>query len=128
MMSAIKPIKSELDYDGALAEIEDLMDAKADTAQGDRLAVLVALVSAYEEQHWPIDPPDPIAAIRYKMEINGLTQSDLGALLGSRSRASEILKRQRPLTLGMIRELHAKWGIPAESLLKPYRLAKTPNT
>jgi HTH-type transcriptional regulator/antitoxin HigA len=128
MMSAIKPIKSELDYDAALAEIEDLMDAKADTAQGDRLAVLVALVSAYEEQHWPIDPPDPIAAIRYKMEINGLTQSDLGALLGSRSRASEILKRQRPLTLGMIRELHAKWGIPAESLLKPYRLAKTPNT
>jgi HTH-type transcriptional regulator/antitoxin HigA len=128
MMSAIKPIKSELDYDAALAEIEGLMDAKADTAQGDKLAVLVALVSAYEEQHWPIEPPDPITAIRYKMEINGLKQSDLGALLGSRSRASEILKRQRPLTLGMIRELHAKWGIPAESLLKPYRLAKTPNT
>jgi len=124
MTTAIKPIKTESDYDAALEEIAALMDAKADTPQGDRLAVLAALVSVYEDRVWPIDPPDPIAAIRYKMEIDGLDQSDLAALLGSRSRASEVLQRRRPLTLGMIRELHAKWGIPAESLLKPYRITK----
>ncbi len=125
MTTAIKPIKTEADYDAALAEIATLMDAKADTPHGDRLAVLAALVSAYEDRVWPIDPPDPIAAIRYKMEMGGLNQSDLAALLGSRSRASEVLQRRRPLTLGMIRDLHAKWGIPAESLLKPYRLTKS---
>lgn len=125
MTTPVKPIKTEADYDAALAEIEALMDAKADTPQGDRLAVLAALVGAYEEHAWPIDPPDPIAAIRYKMEIDGLSQSDLAALLGSRSRASEVLQRRRPLTLGMIRQLHTKWGIPAESLLKPYRLTKS---
>jgi HTH-type transcriptional regulator/antitoxin HigA len=124
-MAAIKPVKTEADYDAALVEIEALMDAEPDTPQGDRLAVLAALVAAYEERVWPIDPPDPIAAIRYKMEIDGLKQSDLADLLGSRSRASEVLQRRRPLTLGMIRDLHTKWGIPAESLLKPYRLTKS---
>jgi HTH-type transcriptional regulator/antitoxin HigA len=124
-MTTTRPIKTESDYDAALAEIATLMDAKADTPQGDRLAVLVALVSAYEDGAWPIDPPDPIAAIRYKMEVDGLSQSDLASLLGSRSRASEVLQRRRPLTLSMIRELHTKWGIPAESLLKPYRLTKS---
>jgi HTH-type transcriptional regulator/antitoxin HigA len=123
--ATIKPIKTESDYEAALTEIETLMEAKPDTPEGDRLAVLAALVSAYEEQAWPIEPPDPIAAIRYKMEIDGLKQSDLAELLGSRSRASEVLQRRRPLTLGMIRDLHAKWGIPAESLLKPYRLSKS---
>ena len=125
MTTAIKPIKNESDYDAALAEIAGLMDAKADTPQGDRLAILAALVGAYEERVWPIDAPDPIAAIRYKMETDGLNQSDLAALLGSRSRASEVLQRRRPLTLGMIRDLHTKWGIPAESLLKPYRITKS---
>jgi HTH-type transcriptional regulator/antitoxin HigA len=125
MTKTIKPIKTEADYDAALAEIETLMEAEADTPEGDRLAVLAALVAAYEEQAWPIDAPDPIAAIRYKMETDGLKQSDLAAVLGSRSRASEVLQRRRPLTLGMIRDLHAKWGIPAESLLKPYRLSKS---
>jgi HTH-type transcriptional regulator/antitoxin HigA len=125
MTKTIKPIKTEADYDAALAEIETLMEAEADTPEGDRLAVLAALVAAYEEQAWPIDAPDPITAIRYKMETDGLKQSDLAAVLGSRSRASEVLQRRRPLTLGMIRDLHTKWGIPAESLLKPYRLSKS---
>jgi HTH-type transcriptional regulator/antitoxin HigA len=83
---------------------------------------LAALIEAYERKHWPIDPPDPVEAIRYCMEQQGYTQADLAALLGSRSRASEILKRKRPLTLEMVRKLHREWGIPAESLLQAYDL------
>ncbi len=114
MTTAIKPIKTEADYDGALEEIATLMDARADTPRA--IAWRSSqLVSAYEDRVWPIDPPDPIAAIHYKMEIDGLSQSDLAALLGSRSRASEVLQRRRPLTLGMIRDLHAKWGIPLKA-------------
>ncbi len=118
-MTEIKPIKTEADYDAALAEIATLMDAEPGTPEGDRLDVLVTLVEAYEAKHWPIDPPDPIVAIKLRMEQRGLTRHDLEKVLGSKSRVSEVLNRKRPLTLEMIRRLHARWGIPAESLIQP---------
>lgn len=118
-MNVIKPIKIEADYETALAEIDALMDAVPGTPEGDRLDVLVTLVEAYEAKHWRIDPPDPIAAIELRMQQKGLTRRHLEKILGSRSRVSEILNRKRPLTLEMIRRLHALWGIPAESLIQP---------
>ena len=118
-MTEIKPIKTEADYDAALAEIATLMDAEPGTPEGDRLDVLVTLVEAYEAKRWPIDPPDPIVAIKLRMEQRGLTRHDLEKVLGSKSRVSEVLNRKRPLTLEMIRRLHARWGIPAKSLIQP---------
>lgn len=115
----VKPIRVEADYDAALAEVEQLMDAKPGTRRGDRLDVLVTLIEAYEERHWRIDPPDPIDAIKLRMEQRGLTRRDLEKVLGSRGRVSEILNRRRPLTLEMIRRLHRELGIPAESLIRP---------
>jgi HTH-type transcriptional regulator/antitoxin HigA len=118
-MNAIKPIKTEADYDAALAEIDVLMDASPGTPEGDRLDILVTLVEAYEAKRWQINAPDPIAAIELRMQQRGLTRRDLEKILGSRSRVSEVLNRKRPLTLEMIRRLHALWGIPAESLIQP---------
>ncbi len=115
----VKPIRSESDYNAALEEVDELMDAKPGTRKGDRLDVLVTLLEAYEEKHWRIDPPDPIDAIKLRIEQRGLTRRDLEEVLGSRSRVSEILNRKRPLTLEMIRRLHRQLGIPAESLIKP---------
>jgi len=115
----VKPIRNESDYDAALAEVEGLMDARPGTRKGDRLDVLVTLLEAYEEKRWHIDPPDPIDAIKLRMEQRGLTRRDLEQVLGSRGRVSEILNRKRPLTLDMIRRLHRQLGIPAESLIKP---------
>lgn len=115
----VKPIRVEADYDAALAEVEQLMDAKPGTRKGDRLDVLVTLIEAYEEKHWRIDPPDPIEAIKLRMEQRGLTRRDLEKVLGSRGRVPEILNRRRPLTLEMIRRLHRELGIPAESLIRP---------
>jgi HTH-type transcriptional regulator / antitoxin HigA len=117
-MNPIKPIRTEADYDAALAEIDTLMDAELGTPQGDQLDVLVTLVEAYEAQHWRIDPPDPIEAIKLRMQQRNLTRQDLEEVLGSKSRVSEVLNRKRPLTLDMIRRLHALWGIPAESLIQ----------
>ena len=115
----IRPIKTETDYETALAEIAELMDAKPNTAGGDRLDVLVTLVQAYEEKRWRIDPPDPIEAIKLRMAHRGLTRRDLERVLGSKSRVSEILNRKRPLTIEMIRRLNRKLGIPADSLIRP---------
>ena len=115
----VKPIKNESDYDAALAEIAGLMDARAGTPEGDRLDVLVTLVEAYEEKHWRVNPPDPIEAIKLRMRQRGLTRHDLEKVLGSKSRVSEVLNRKRPLTMEMIRRLHGKFGIPAESLIQP---------
>jgi HTH-type transcriptional regulator/antitoxin HigA len=117
-MKTIKPIRTEADYDAALAEIDTLMDAEPGSAEGDRLDILVMLVEAYEAQHWRIDPPDPIEAIKLRMQQRGLTRQDLEKVLGSKSRVSEVLNRKRPLTLEMIRRLHDLWGIPAESLIQ----------
>lgn len=115
----IQPIKTEQDYEAALAEIERLFASAPDTPEGDRLEVLVALVKAYEEAHYTIPAPDPVEAILYHMESRGLTRKDLEPYLGSRARVAEILNRKRPLTLRMIQRLHAGLGIPAEALIQP---------
>lgn len=113
----IKPIKSERDYQRALAEIDKLMDARPNTLAGDRLDVLVTLVAAWEEEHYPIDPPDAVEAIRFAMEQRGLSRRDLKPFIGSRARVAEVLNGNRSLTLPMIRRLHTGLGIPAEALL-----------
>jgi HTH-type transcriptional regulator/antitoxin HigA len=120
-MDALKPIRTEADYDAALAEIEGLWGARLDTSEGDRLDVLATLIDAYEAQHDPIDPPDPIEAIRFRMKQQGLTRRDLERMLGTRTRVSEILNRKRSLSIGMIRRLHAELGISADVLIRPTR-------
>jgi HTH-type transcriptional regulator/antitoxin HigA len=121
----IKPIKTEADHDAALAEIEVLLGSEPGTAEYDLLEVLSILVEAYEDERYPIPPPDPIEAIKYHMESRGLTRRDLEPYIGTRARVSEILNRRRPLTLKMIRSLQAGLGIPAEILMQPYELANT---
>lgn len=118
----IKPIKTDADYQAALAEVERLYDAAPDTPAGDRLEVLVALIESYETKHYQIPLPDPVAAIEYHLESRGLTRRDLEPYIGSRARVSAVLRRRRPLTIGMIRRLHAGLGIPAEVLIQPYEL------
>ena len=120
----IHPIKTDADYQAALRRIEALMDAQANTAEGDELELLTTVVSAYEEQHHPIMPPDPIEALLYWMEARDLTRRDLEPMLGSRARVAEILNRRRTLTLDMIRRLHSGLGIPAEILIQPYTTTK----
>ena len=117
MNMEIKPIKNERDYQKALKEIDSLMDARPNTPQGDRLDVLVTLVEAWEEKHWPIELPDPIEAIIFAMEQRGLSRRDLEPFIGSRARVAEVLNHKRPLTLPMIRRLHQGLGIPAEVLI-----------
>jgi HTH-type transcriptional regulator / antitoxin HigA len=116
--TTIKPIRTEEDYEAALLRIEALMDAEADTPESDELEVLATLVELYEEKHFPIDWPDPIAAIRFRMEQAELTPRDLIPLLGSRAKVSEVLSGKRSLTLQMMRALHEHLGIPAEVLLR----------
>jgi HTH-type transcriptional regulator/antitoxin HigA len=125
---AIHPIRTEADYEVALAEIERLFDAAPNTPEGDRLEVLATLVEAYEEQHYSIPTPDPIEAIAYYMESRGLCRRDLEPYLGSRARVAEVLNRKRPLSLEMIRRLHTGLGLEAEILIQSYPLATpTPN-
>jgi HTH-type transcriptional regulator/antitoxin HigA len=115
----IKPIRSEADHTEALQEIERLWGAADGTAAGDRLDVLITLVNAYEEQHCPIDFPDPIQAIRFRLDQAGKDARALVGVIGSRSRVFEVLRGQRPLSLNMIRALHRQFGIPAEVLIQP---------
>lgn len=117
----IRPIKSEADYQAALKEIEALMFATADSPEGDKLDVLVTLVEAYERIHYPVDFPDPVEAIKFRMEQQSLTVDDLVPIIGRKNRVYEILARKRPLTLRMIEGLHEEFKIPAESLLKHSR-------
>jgi len=119
----IKPVKTEADYDRALARIDALMGASPGSAESDELEILVTLVEAYEGEHWPIDLPDPLAAISHVMEARGLRQKDFARLIGSQPRASEVLNRRRALTLPMIRVLSIEWNIPAEALVRDYKLA-----
>lgn len=123
-MMSIKPIRTEQDYRRALAEVERLMDAQEDTPDADRLDVLVTLVEAYEDKRWPIDSPDPVAAIEHTLEFRALPRSALVPILGSRARVSEILNRKRHLTLPMIWRLVRELGIPAEVLVQPYALRR----
>ncbi|HLK59191.1 MAG TPA: transcriptional regulator [Chthonomonadaceae bacterium] len=121
----LRPIKTEADYEQALAEIESIFDAQPDTREGDRLEVLTTLVEAYEQKHHAIAPPDPIEALLYYMESRGLARRDLEPYLGSRARVAEILNRRRGLTIEMIRRLHKGLGVPAEVLIQPYTLSRT---
>lgn len=116
----IRPIKNDNDLDSVLGEIEELFEAKPDTPEGDRLDVLTTLVEAYEAEHYSVPYPDPVEAIRFTMERQGLSRKDLEPYIGSRARISEIMNRKRPLTLEMIRKLHDGLGIPAEILIQPY--------
>lgn len=117
----IRPIRTEADYKATLKEVSRLMegDPELGTPEGDRLDVLVTLVQAYEAKHYPIDLPDPIEAIKFRMEQAGLTAKDLEPMIGRLNRVYEVLNRKRALTLPMIWKLHQGLGIPAESLIKP---------
>jgi HTH-type transcriptional regulator/antitoxin HigA len=115
----IKPIKSKADYDAAVAEIERLMDAAPDSPEEDRLDILATLVAAYDQEHFPIEAPDPISAIECQMEQMSLTLDDVAPLFGGLREAREVLAGQRPLTLPMIRALHEKLKIPADVLIQP---------
>jgi len=114
----IKPIKTKADYRAALKEVETLMAAGAGTPDGERLDVLVTLVEAFERKHYRLELPDPIEAIKFRMEQSGLTPKDLVPMIGQINRVYEVLSRKRPLTLPMIRRLHRGLSIPAESLIK----------
>jgi HTH-type transcriptional regulator/antitoxin HigA len=120
----IRPLRSEAAYDAALEEIERYFDRepKPGTPDADRFDLLALVIEDYERKRWPIDPPNAIDAIRYGMEMGGHTQADLGRLLGSRQRASDILTRKRPLTMRMAWRLYREWGIPAEALIVPPQL------
>jgi HTH-type transcriptional regulator/antitoxin HigA len=114
----VTPIRNKRDYRRTLREIEGLMDAAPGSAAGDRLDLLVTLVEAWEAKHYPVDLPDPVEAIGYHMEQQGLAPKDLVPYIGNRSRVYEVLNRKRPLTLKMVWRLHSGLGIPAESLIK----------
>jgi HTH-type transcriptional regulator/antitoxin HigA len=124
MHMEIKPIRTEADNRAALAEISKLMasDPELGTPDGDRLDVLVTLVQAFEAKHYPIGPADPIEAIKFRMEQQGLTVHDMEPMIGRSNRVYEVLNRRRPLTLPMIRRLHAQLGIPAECLIGPSQI------
>ncbi|MEJ2633203.1 MAG: transcriptional regulator [Acidihalobacter sp.] len=113
----IRPIKTEADYDAALGEVEALWGTPVDTPEGDRLDVLITLVEAYEAKHHPIAPPDPVEAILFRIEQSGMSRKDLEPFIGGRGRVSEVLNRNRPLSLNMIRKLWQGLHIPLESLI-----------
>lgn len=116
----IKPIKTENDYNQALERLETIFDAKLGSAEGDELEVLAILIDQYENEHFPIGLPDPIEAIKFRMEQMGYNQNDLANIVGLKSRASEILNRKRKLSLEMIRQLHERLNIPTDVLIQTY--------
>jgi len=117
----IRPIRTKRDHEAALKEVERLWGAKAGTPEGDRLDVLATLIEAYEAEHYPMDPPDPIEAIKFRMEQQGLTRKDLEEIIGTRTRIAEVLNRKRGLSIAMIRRLHERLGISADVLIQPSR-------
>jgi HTH-type transcriptional regulator / antitoxin HigA len=121
----LRPIKTELDYQNALQEIERLFDAEPNSPECDRLDILTTLVEAYEQKHYPIEAPDAISAILYYLESRGLSEQDLIISIGSQQEITAILNRQKPLTLDTIRRLNQDFKIPAEILIQPYALEKT---
>jgi len=121
MATELKPIRTKADYKSAMAEVERLWGAKSGTAKGDRLDVLVTLIETYEARHFPMDPPDPIEAIQFRMEQQGLTRKDLEPMIGTRARVAEVMNRKRSLSIDMIRRLHEHLGISAEVLIRPTR-------
>jgi HTH-type transcriptional regulator / antitoxin HigA len=124
----VHPIRTDDDHRRALAEIEKLWGAREGTSDGDKLDILVTLVEIYEERRWPLKSRrrfDPIDVLHYAIDELGHTQTDLARILGSRSRASEILARRRPLTLEMIQKITTSWKIPADLLIRPYKIDTT---
>ena len=120
-MADVKPIRTMEDYEYALHEVEKLWAARGGTRDGDRLDVLATLIDAYESLAFPMDPPDPVEALKFRMEQQGLTRKDLEGIIGSRARIAEVLDRKRGLSIAMIRRLNEKLGIPAEILIRPTR-------
>ena len=116
----LKPIRTEEDYDIALERLEKIFDSQPGTKEGDELEILALLIEDYENRHYPIEPPEPVEAIKFRMDQMGLKQKDLGKILGHKSRASEILNKKRKLTLEMIRKLHRELKIPTEVLIQEY--------
>jgi|SRR6476659_5731576 len=121
MKNSVRPIRGKKDYEAALKEVERLWGAKLGTPEGDRLDVLATLIDVYETTHFPMDPPDPVEAIKFRMEQQGLTRKDLEPLIGTRTRVAEILNRRRSLSIEMIRRLHKTLGISADVLIRPSR-------
>ena len=124
MATELKPIRSTADYEAALVEIERLWGSRTGTPKGDRLDILATLIDAYEAARFPFDRPDPIDAIKFRMEQMGMTRRDLEPPIGSRARVAELLNRKRSLSIDMIRRLNEELGIPAEILIQPTRRKK----
>ena len=124
MAADLKPIRTEADYDEALIEVERLWGAKSGTPKGDRLDILATLIDAYETKTFPMDPPDPVEAIHFRMEQQGLTRKDLEPMIGTRNRVADVLNRKRNLSIEMIRQLHSRLGISADVLIRPSRADK----
>ncbi len=120
----MKPIKTDADHAAALREIERLWGAEEGTPNGDRFDVLSTLAEAYEEAHFPIDMPDPIEAIKFRLEQQGEDKKALVGIIGNRTRVYEVLRRDRPLSLAMIRRLNKRFRIPAEVLIRPVRMRR----
>lgn len=116
----LKPLKTEEDYKAALERLELIFDSQPGTEESDELEILGMLIEKYEKEQYPIELPDPIEAIKFRMEQMGYTQSDLAEIIGQKSRASEILSKKRKLSLDMIRVLTEKWHIPSKILIQPY--------
>ncbi|MEQ1890077.1 MAG: helix-turn-helix domain-containing protein [Alphaproteobacteria bacterium] len=119
MAIELKPIRTEADYTRALASLKKLWDAASGTMAGDRLDILATLIDVYETENYPMDPPDPIDAIKFRMEQQGLTRKDMEPIIGTRARVTEVLNRKRNLSIAMIRRLHEQLGLPAEILIRP---------
>lgn len=117
-MVAVHPIRTEEDYEAALARVDDIFEAQPGTSEGDELDVLTDLIIVYEDKHYPIGPPSLLEAIEFCMEQRGLTRDDLVPLIGSRQKVAEVLSGRRDITMPMARALHKQLGIPAESLLQ----------
>jgi HTH-type transcriptional regulator / antitoxin HigA len=121
MATDVKPIRSEADYDAAMEAVAALWGAASGTPEGDRLDVLATLIDAYEAKNHAMDAPDPIEAIKFRMEQQGLTRKDLEDIIGTRTRIAEVFNRKRGLSIDMIRRLHDRLGISAEVLIRPSR-------
>ena len=123
MATELKPIRNDADHEAAMEEVARLWGAKSGTPEGDRLDILVTLIDAYEAKHDAMDAPDPVDAIKFRMEQQGMTQRDLEGVIGTRTRIAEVLNRKRGLSINLIRRLHDRLGIPAEVLIRPPRKA-----
>jgi HTH-type transcriptional regulator/antitoxin HigA len=121
MAAEVRPIRTKRDYEAALKEVDRLWGAKTGTREGDRLDVLATLIDAYEADHYRMDPPDPIEAIKFRMEQQGLTRRDLEEIIGTRTRIAEVMNRKRGLSIAMIRRLHERLGISADVLIRSSR-------